>query len=114
MDGINEKENSLEIQHYSFMLNEKRLCVWGDDLEDDVDHFLKSIDPKYFEHLAEMHGAQLEGEQRHYAATALRVGYSHGLETLFSLLGATIQAPFHPLAWMVKYTNDDLSDVVRK
>jgi hypothetical protein len=116
MEMITEKgiEMSYSIQHYSFLLNERRLCVWGVRMEDDVQQFLMSIDPTYFDHIAQMHGPQLSGEHQHYAATALRVAYSHGLETLFALIGATIQAPLHPLAWIAKYTNEDLRGMLRR
>ncbi len=67
-----------------------------------------------FEHIADLHAAALEGDQKQYAAAALRLGYSHGLETLFALLCAIVQAPDCVIGWFLKYKNNDLEDLVRK
>ena len=81
----------------------------GQDLE-----FINKIDPHYFEHIVELHGESLEGDQKQYAAAAIRIAYSHGLETLFALLCAIAQAPDCVMGWFLKYQNRDLYDVVRK
>jgi hypothetical protein len=69
------------------------MCCWASDLDRRNRDFLSSIDYRFFEYTARLHGQQLAGESRQQAAIALRVGYHHGLETLFTLLGAALQAP---------------------
>jgi hypothetical protein len=102
------------IHRIRFAVNEKPYCFWsldpiGQDLE-----FINMIDPRYFEHIAELHGESLEGDEKQYAAGAIRIAYSHGLETLFALLCAVAQAPDCVMGWFLKYQNRDLYDVVRK
>jgi hypothetical protein len=102
------------IQRIRFAVNETPYCFWsldaiGQDLE-----FINKIDPRYFEHIAELHGESLEGDQKQYAAAAIRIAYSQGLETLFAFLCAVAQAPDCVMGWFLKYQNRDLYDVVRK
>jgi hypothetical protein len=49
-----------------------------------------------------------------YAAVKLRTSYSHALETLFSLLIATIQSPTCPYAWVRLYSPWQLRDIVNR
>jgi hypothetical protein len=102
------------IQRIRFAVNETPYCFWSlDAIAQDLE-FINKIDPRYFEHIAELHGESLEGDQNQYAAAAIRIAYSHGLETLFALLCAVAQAPDCVMGWFLKYQNRDLYDVVRK
>jgi hypothetical protein len=103
-----------EIQCARFAIDETPHCVWDLDIRQLNLDFLNGIDPTYFEHIANIHGPCLEGDERQYAAIALRTAYSQGLETLFALLGATVQAPFCVAGWMLKYRTEELIRVVRK
>ena len=105
-------ENGLQLCR--FAVDSRAWCVWGTDLEEENTTFLKGLDPAYFDYLARTHGAALEGDSPQMAALALRIGYSHGLEALFALLGATIQAPDSVVAWLQLYRNDELTSIVRK
>jgi BsuBI/PstI restriction endonuclease HTH domain/BsuBI/PstI restriction endonuclease domain len=97
-------------------------CCWGSDLEGQNRDFLASVDYRYFEYTARTHLPLLDGDGKHFAATALRIGYHHGLETLFTLIGAAIQAPDcvagedpaerFGTAWS-RFANDFLSEVTR-
>lgn len=103
-----------EIYPIRFAVNETPYCFWsldpiGQDLE-----FLNNVDPRYFEHIAELHSESLEGDEKQYAAAAIRITYSQGLETLFAFLCAVAQAPDCVIGWFLKYQNRDLYDVVRK
>jgi hypothetical protein len=100
--------------HFGFVVNETPYCLWDVNLEKTTLQFVKGIDPKYFEHIARIHGNLLEGEERKYAATALRVAYGQGLETLFALIGAVVQAPHFIVGWMLKYKNSELYDLINK
>src|SRR4051812_7198190 len=103
-----------EIQYSRFVVNETPYCVWDWDITEQNLEFINSIDPRYFEHIAKIHGEMLEGEDQQYAAIALRTAYAHSLETFFALLCATIQAPDCVVGWLLKYRNKELFDLVRK
>jgi len=62
--------------------------------------------------LAEGHISAIEGENAQRAAIALRMAYHHGIETLFSLLGASVQAPGAVVAWLARCSNKDLRELV--
>lgn len=103
-----------EIQYARFAVNETPYCLWDLDIYARNLDFINSIDPHYFEHIANLHGQSLEGEENQYAAVALRIAYSHGLESLFALLCATVQAPDCIVGWLLKYKNAELYEVIRK
>lgn len=101
--------------HYCmFMVDDKPYCVWDWDFSSRTLLFLKGIDPSYFEYLANTHKALLETEQHQHAAIAIRTAYAQGLETFFALVGAALQAPHCVPAWLTKYTNQDLENLVDK
>lgn len=103
-----------------FLIDETPFALWSLDPQQENLRFLDGIRPGYFSFLARLHGAVLHtqgetpaGEDRQYAATALRNAYAQGLETLFALLGAALQAPDAPAGYVLKY-RDELPSVVRK
>ena len=105
---------SVSIQNARFVIDETPYCLWDDDIRQRNLDFLDSIDPGYFEHVANLHGESLEGDEKQYAATALRVAHFQGLETVFALLCAAIQAPDCVVGWLSMYQNKELYEVVRK
>jgi hypothetical protein len=74
--------------------------------------YLEGMDFGYFRYVAEANAEALEGENKHRAAVALRVAHHQGLETLFALLGALIQAPHCVVGWMLAYKTHELKDLV--
>ncbi len=98
---------------YPFAVGEDVYCCWEHDLPQRNERFLKTIDAEYFSHLVERHLDQLEGDEKQRAAVALRVGYHHGAETLFSLLGAMAQAPDAVPAWLPKCSTSSLRAIVQ-
>lgn len=107
-------EDSTGIGYYPFVVDAEAYCMWDwEPMQSNLD-FLSNIDPDFFEHIAMLYSPLLKGEKRHYAATALRIAYSQGLETLFALLCATAQAPHCIVGWMHQYANRDLYSVIRK
>ncbi len=107
-------ENQFDIQYCPFVVDETPYCLWDDDLARLNMEYLKQIDPMYFSQIAQTLAPLLDGESKQYAATILRSTYSHGLETLFAMLGAFVQAPDCPAGWILKYTNRELYSVTRK
>ncbi|NCT69286.1 MAG: hypothetical protein GXC76_16780 [Rhodanobacteraceae bacterium] len=100
------------MQSYAFAIDERPQKVWDWDLTEKNLGFLRGIDPEYFVHVAQVNAALLEEKKTNSAALAIRLGYSHALETFMAFAGASLQAPACPLAWMLRYTNDDLRKVV--
>jgi hypothetical protein len=92
--------------------NETPVVFWGYDNAQTQLKFLDSIDPDYFRYLAKVHEGCLTGEDHLSAAIALRVTYSHALETVFAMIGAALQAPECPAGWLVSYGIPDLKSLV--
>src|SRR5262245_9256958 len=88
-------------------------CVWEWDLRDRNLRFLERIDPDYFDYVIDLHAEQLDGSNAMRAAVAIRVAYHHALETLFTLLCATLQAPDCVVAWMPKCKTEQLRSLVK-
>jgi hypothetical protein len=103
-----------ELQHCMFVVDDKPYCLWDWELQERMLSFLDGIDPQYFTYLAEVHNEALEGEQKQYAALAIRTAYAQALETLFAFLGAALQAPYCVPAWLAKYSNQDLDKLIGK
>jgi hypothetical protein len=103
-----------EIQNVRFAIDETAYCLWDLDIRQRNLDFINKIDAHYFEYIANLHGESLEGDEKQYAAAALRIAYSHGLESLFSLLCACVQAPDCVVGWLLNYQNKELYEVVRK
>ena len=95
-------------------MNEKARCYWDPDLPAKNVEFIRSIDPGYFRYLAETHGGNLTrgAEERAHAAMAVRSAYHHGVETLFALLFAGLQAPDCVVGWVQDYATGDLRELV--
>jgi len=102
------------IESATFAVNE-RGCAFSDwDLQKKNIEFLEGIDPGYYSFIASTSLEKLNSEDKHYAALSLRISYYQGLETLFALIAATVQAPKCPMGWMLAYENHELKNVVRK
>jgi hypothetical protein len=93
------------MDRYVFAVGEEAFCLWGYDLAEENEQFLKSFDASYFEYVARAHIDHLEGDDAARAAIALRASYHHGLEALFSILGALSQAPEAVTAWIPRCSN---------
>ena len=109
-----ENTNKPTLTGQPFVVDETPYCVWGYDLAAQNLTYIEGIDPTYFEHIAQMHGPLIDGEEGKYASIAVRVAYSHALETLFALLCATLQSPHAVTGWMARYRNNELRSVVWK
>ncbi len=96
------------------MVNNEPFCIVDIDVGARNREFLAAIDNEFFSYVALVHGEQLDAEDTRRAATALRVSYQHGLETLFTLLAAAVQAPETVYAWAALCNTSALRDVVAK
>lgn len=122
---------STEIQLYPFAIVERPQCVYVSSLKRTSLSFLDGIDAGYFRFIAATNAkyfsdpigtesalgrdqpAPPADREAHHAAVVVRLTYSQALETLFALLGAVVQAPECPPAWITRYQPKDLGDFVR-
>lgn len=103
------------IDNTVFWVGKRGYCIWDYDYPEKNLRFIRQIDPTYYDYLlsAYLRGLrQKKNAQR--AALALRAAYYHSLETFFSLLGATLQAPRCIPAWLQLARNETLIDIVRE
>lgn len=100
------------MQYQAFYVGSRPKVYWDPELAHKNQKFLAGIDPTYYRHVMEAHAPHLEGDSKLQAATALRIAYSQGLETLFALLCALVQAPGCVVGWMQSYENRDLRTLV--
>lgn len=94
-----------------FVVNAEPYCLWERDTNGRNLEFLNGLDPEYFEYSLNAHIAT---EDDKHASVAIRVSLHHSIETLFSLLGAFVQAPDSAYAWIAKCSNSDLKGLVER
>jgi hypothetical protein len=112
-----KNENSFDIEYRVFLVDERPYCVWDTNFKSKVFDFLESLDPEYYEFLANKHIKGILSKNKKtskYSSLALRTAYSQALETFFALISSCIQAPNCPHAWFTTYKNIDLENIVRK
>lgn len=107
------RPQQISMYRYPFAVGSTAYCCWEHDLPDLNQRFLAGIDCEYFWYVAQLHFEKLDGDDRQRAALALRTVYHHGLETLFSFLGALSQAPECVPAWLPKCSTSELRELVR-
>ncbi len=97
-----------------FVVDETPRACWEWDLRQRNLAFLQGLSPEYFDYVARTSFPQLDTEDKHHAALAIRTAYSQALETLFALLCAAAQAPDCTLGWMLAYQPFQLRNVVER
>lgn len=100
------------MQSCRFATSKSPCCVWDWDLAGQTVQFLESFDATYFDYLVACHIPQLESEDARRAATAIRITYCHALETLFSMIGAVVQAPECVPGWLQQCRPEQLRELV--
>jgi hypothetical protein len=96
-----------------FVVGEEPYCVWEWDLKERNLEFIGGLNPDFFKHIVGLNRENLDAEENQVAALAIRMAYFHGLETLFSLICATIQAPDCVVGWLQKYRLWQLRDLIK-
>jgi hypothetical protein len=94
-----------------FVVNEEPYCLWERDVAARNLEFLNGLDPDYYEYSLKIH---VDADDEKRASVAIRVSLHHAIETLFSLLGAFIQAPDCAYAWIAKCSNSDLRSLAER
>ncbi len=98
---------------YVFAVAENPYCCWDFDHESRTLEFLDGLDTDHFNAAASQLVDHLDGDDAMAVSVMLRVSYHQALETLMSLLGASVQAPVAIPAWIARCSTNDLNDVVR-
>jgi hypothetical protein len=87
-----------DLQYCFFVVDERPLCLWDNNIKQRNLRFLNSIDPSYFEYLYQLYANVINSAKEatdkdaQHPALAMRTAYSQALETLFALLFSAIQA----------------------
>nr|WP_320115530.1 hypothetical protein [uncultured Desulfuromonas sp.] len=102
------------MHHYMFAVDETPYCVWEHDMLERNMEFLNGIDCKYFEYISAVNFSEIDGDDKKRAAIALRSSYHHGLETLFMLIAALVQAPLAVFAYSLKCYPKDIKSIIDK
>lgn len=92
-----------------FVVNQVPYCIWEIDIKERNKEFLDGIDTEFFDYVLELY---LNADDEKRASIALRSTLHHAIETMFSLLGAYIQAPDCAYAWIAKCSNRELRDFI--
>jgi hypothetical protein len=100
------------LEYMLFAVDDQPYCVWGWELRRRNQQYLTGVDHEYFDYLAKTHVVQLESTDSQRSAMALRAAYHHGLETLFTLICAALQAPGCVAAWILLSRSSDLRSLV--
>jgi len=100
------------LQNCKFIIYDKPYCIWDLDLSQKNLDFIESMSPEYFNNVALHNVKQLEEEEKNLAALSIRLAYFHGMETFFSLICATLQAPECIVGWLQKYSANSLRKMI--
>lgn len=109
----------MTLQYCQFAVDESPHCVWDWELRTTNLRLIQGIDPGYFEYQADSYQALTSMDDPSdidigRAALSLRSAYVHGLETLFALLFATVQAPDCVIGWLNRYQPGILRSLITK
>jgi hypothetical protein len=97
----------------------KPYVIWGNELQKDNEEFLNEFNPYYFIDVANavvrlINDKAVKVVSRENLKMSIRQTYYTSLECFFAFIGATLQAPNCVFAWLAKYKNSDLYDMIRK
>lgn len=99
------------MQQAIFAVGDEPYLLWEEDVSECARDFLAGVDPEFFSYVLKTHASSGDEER---AAAGIRLALHHATETVFSLLGALVQAPDCPYAWLARCSNTELRDVVRR
>lgn len=99
------------MQNSIFLVNDEPYCLWELDIPMKNREFLDGFDPDYFDYILRLH---INSDDCKRASVALSVCLHHALETMFSLIGAYIQAPDCAYAWIAKCQTGDLKKLAKR
>jgi len=93
------------------VVNDEPYSIWEVSLSEKNLAYIEGIDVDYFQFLNEIYQ---KSEDSKRASIALRASLHHASETLFTLIGALLQAPFAVYAWASKCSNSELRTILKR
>jgi hypothetical protein len=112
--NINNKPSNFRVP---FVIDDRACCFWDVNIPETNMRFICNLDPLYFDYVAQINFSVLNDSNdertKQHAAIALRTAYSQGLEALFALIAATLQAPDCVIGWVLHYKPRELENIVR-
>ncbi len=114
MSQNSQNEQQGNVHYQIFKVDSEPHCVWDVKLREKNLEAINSIDPDYFLFLTDLYYSHLQTSNKDKAAMAIRTTYYHAAETLFSLIAATMQAPYCIYAWMLRYWPRHVRSVIEK
>lgn len=95
----------------AFAVGEEPYLLWDEDVAERTRGFLSGLDSEYFSYVVRAN--QSTGDELR-ASVAIRLALHHATETMFSLIGALVQAPDCPYAWIARCSTSELRQVVKR
>ena len=95
----------------AFAVGDEPYLLWDQDVPERTRVFLSGLDAEYFSYILRTN--ESTGDELR-ASVAIRLALHHATETMFSLIGALVQAPDCPYAWIAKCSTSELREVVRR
>ncbi|MCA9951249.1 MAG: hypothetical protein KDE48_16475 [Anaerolineales bacterium] len=109
------KQNEGKVAVHELIVQERSFKIISNEFKILNSTFINKMPVNYFRFIAETNNLQdMSQDDKHNAAIALRMGYFHGLETLFSVLFAALQAPKAVIGWLDLYKNQDIKEIINK
>jgi hypothetical protein len=101
------------MQYCIYKVDDRPYCCWEDNLIKRNLEFINSIDTSYFRYTANIHATNLDSENKQNAAFALRQIFHHVLETMFTIICASLQAPKCIYGWIQKSEIGDVRKIIK-
>ncbi len=107
------------MNRYLFCVDESPFCVYEHDIAEINKSYINGITPEYLYFICRQNEKILNDksetkESKKFASINLRITYAQSLETLFSLLFATLQAPAFIPGWMLRYKGLHIENLIKK
>lgn len=101
------------MQYCIYKVDNRPYCCWEENLAKRNLEFIDSIDTSYFRYSSKIHSNNLDSEEKQNAAFALRQIFHHVLETMFTIICASLQAPKCIYGWIQKSEIGDVRKIIR-
>lgn len=95
----------------AFAVGDEPYLLWDEEVEERTRDFLSGLDPEYFSYVIQVNTNTGNNERE---SVAIRLALHHAAETLFSLIGALLQAPDCPYAWIARCSTPELRQVIKR
>ncbi len=95
----------------AFVVGDEPYLLWDEDVSERTRDFLSGFDAEYFDYVIRANTNTGDDARE---SIAIRLALHHATETFFSLVGALLQAPDCPYAWIERCTTPELRELVNR